>query len=313
VRENVKTTAINVRRIAGHQAYSLREWFNLLLHLGKIKISLLATLSTATGYLLATGKVTIHMLVPTAAVFLLACGSCALNQYQERETDQWMERTKSRPIPSGRLNPQTALWVSIGLILSGSFILFCGTGDLALALGLFAVFWYNLIYTPLKQKTAFAAVPGALVGAIPPALGWVTGGGRILDPRIGGVALFFFIWQIPHFWLLLLDSSEDYENAGLPSITQLFSTRQIKRIVFIWLLSTGVSALTFPSFGLINFRFVYLFLLVATFWFIWDAIHFFRSYPRAPTLRIAFMKLNAYALAVLLLLSVDRFLFIVWS
>jgi len=313
VRENVRITAIDVRSIAGRQAYSLTEWGNLLLHLGKIKISLLATLSTVTGYLLATGKITTHILVPSAAVFLLACGSCALNQYQEREIYPWMERTKSRPIPSGRLNPQTVLWISIGLILSGALVLFLGAGDLALALGLFAVLWYNLIYTPLKQKTAFAAVPGALVGAIPPVLGWVAGGGKIFDPRIGGVALFFFIWQIPHFWLLLLDSSKDYENAGLPSITQFFSTRQIKRIVFIWLLSTGVSALTFPSFGLVNFRSVYLFLLVATSWFLWGTFHFFSSCHRVSNFRIAFMKLNAYALAVLLLLSIDRFLIVVWS
>jgi protoheme IX farnesyltransferase len=313
VRGNVKTTAIHVRSIVGHPVTLRREWASPFLHLAKIKISLLATLSTATGYLLATGKITIHMLVPTGAVFLLACGSCALNQYQEREIDRWMERTRSRPIPSGRLNPETALWVSLGLILSGALILFFGAGDLALALGLFAVLWYNLIYTPLKQKTAFAAVPGALVGAIPPALGWVAGGGEILDPRIRGVALFFFIWQIPHFWLLLLDASKDYENAGLPSITRFFSTRQIKRIVFIWLLSTGVSALTFPSIGLIHFRSVYLFLLVATSWFLWGTFHFFSSCHRVSNFRIAFMKLNAYALAVLLLLSVDRFLSVVWS
>jgi heme o synthase len=309
----LKTAVVNLRGITLRQAYSLKEWVNLLLDLGKIKISLLATFSTATGYLLATGKIRIQMLMPTAAVFLLACGSCALNQYQEREIDRWMERTKSRPIPSGRLNPETALWISIGLILLGALTLFFGAGDLTLALGLFAVLWYNLIYTPLKQKTAFAVVPGALVGAIPPILGWVAGEGRILDPRIGGVALFFFIWQIPHFWLLLLDTSKDYENAGLPSITRLFSTKQIKRIVFIWLLSTGVSALTFPSFGLIHFRSTYLFLLVATSWFLWSAIHFSISCYRLSNFRLAFTKLNAYALGVLFLLSVDRFLFVVWS
>jgi protoheme IX farnesyltransferase len=306
-------TAINVRNISMNQACAWREGLSIFLALTKVRISLLATLTTATGYLLATGRVTVHLLVPSAAIFLLACGSCAFNQYQERKLDQWMERTKSRPIPSGRLNPETALWISIGLIFSGALILFFGAGALALALGLFAVLWYNLIYTPLKQKTAFAAVPGALVGAIPPALGWVAGGGTLLDPRIGGLALFFFIWQIPHFWLLLLDSSKDYENAGLPSITRFFSTRQIERIVFIWLLSTGASALTFPSLGLVHFRPVCLFLLVATAWFLWGAIHFFSSSPRPSAFRIAFMKLNAYALAVLLLLSVDRFLFVVWS
>jgi protoheme IX farnesyltransferase len=304
----VKTTAINVRGIAGHPAYSPGEWVNLLLHLGKIKISLLATLSTATGYLLATGKITIHMFVPTAAVFLLASGSCALNQYQEREIDARMERTKSRPIPSERLSPETAFWISIGLILSGSLILFCGAGDLALALGLFAVLWYNLVYTPLKQKTAFAAVPGALVGAIPPALGWVTGGGEILDPRIAGVALSFFIWQIPHFWLLLLDSSEDYENAGLPSITKIFSVEQIKRIVFVWLLSTGASSLILPLFGFLKLFFMFLLLVAAVSWLFCNAIIFLRSCPQKISLRPIFATLNIYVLIVTSLLSLDRLL-----
>jgi protoheme IX farnesyltransferase len=304
----VRTTAITVRGIAGHPVYSPREWGNLLLHLGKIKISLLATLSTATGYLLATGKITIHMLVPSAAVFLLACGSCALNQYQEREIDQWMARTKSRPIPSGRLNPETALWISIGLILSGSLILFCGTGGPALALGLFAVFWYNLIYTPLKRITAFATIPGALVGVVPPVLGWVTGGGRILDPRIGGVALFFFIWQMPHFWLLLLDFSKDYENAGLPSITKILSTKQIKRIIFIWLLSTGVSSLLVPLFGSLNSFFFCLLLVASAGWLFWSTVFFLRSYGDEGSLKATFMKLNIYAVLVLSLLSLDRLL-----
>jgi protoheme IX farnesyltransferase len=308
VRESVRTTTINVRSIAGHQATSPREWANLLLDLGKMKISLLASLSTATGYLLATGKITIHMLLPTAAVFLLACGSCALNQYQEREIDQWMERTKSRPIPSGRLNPDTALWISIGLILLGSLILLSGAGDLALALGLFSVLWYNLIYTPLKRKTAFAAIPGALVGAIPPALGWVTGGGRIIDPRIGGVALFFFIWQMPHFWLLLLDSSEDYEKTGLPSMTKIFSAKQIRRIIFIWLLSTGVSSLIIPLLGLLNSVFFYLLLVAVVFWLFWNTIIFLRSHDDKNVLRATFMKLNIYAVLVISLLSVDRLL-----
>jgi protoheme IX farnesyltransferase len=219
-----------------------------------------------------------------------------------------MERTKSRPIPSGRLNPEAALWISSGLILSGSLILFYGAENLALALGLFAVLWYNLIYTPLKQKTAFAAIPGALVGAIPPILGWVSGGGSILDPKIWGISLFFFIWQVPHFWLLLLDFSKDYDKAGLPSLTKIFSTEQIKRIIFIWLLSTGVSGLCVFSFLPIHLRSVHLFLLASTFWHIWNSIHFFKSYSEEVDLRTAFTKLNMYAVLVLFLLSSDKLL-----
>ena len=299
---------ISVRNISVNQACAWRGGLSIFLALAKIRVSLLATLTTATGYLLATGKITIHMLAPSAAVFLLACGSCALNQYQEREIDRWMERTKSRPIPSGRLNPETAFWISIGLILSGAVILFFGAGDLALALGLFAVLWYNLIYTPLKQKTAFAAIPGALVGAIPPVLGWTAGGGEIFDPRIGGVALFFFIWQIPHFWLLLLDVSKDYENVKLPSITKVFSQGQIKRIVFAWLLSTGVSSLILPFFGFLNSSFFYFLFAAAASWLFWNAVVLLRSDGDQGLWRVSFMKLNVYAILVISVLSADRLL-----
>lgn len=298
----------NVREISKDRAYVWREWFAILPDLAKIRISLLATLTAATGYLLAKGKITIHMLVPTVAVFLLACGSSALNQYQEREIDKLMDRTKSRPIPSGRLNPETALRISLSLILSGALILLLGAGEPALALGLFAVLWYNLIYTPLKQKIAFAAVPGALVGAIPPVLGWVAGAGNILDPRIWGVALFFFIWQIPHFWLLLLDCSKDYERVGFPSIIKIFSTKQIKRIIFTWLLATGVSSLIIPLFGLLNYFFCYLLLVAAACWLFWSAIIFLSSHDNKRLLRITFMKLNIYAVLVISLLSLDRLL-----
>ena len=90
---------------------------------------------------------------------------------------------------------------------------------LAALLGLITVVWYNGIYTPLKRVTAFAAIPGGVVGAIPPVIGWVSGGGDPTDARIIVVAFFFFVWQVPHFWLLLMRIGGDYERAGLPSLT----------------------------------------------------------------------------------------------
>jgi len=284
------------------------KWVKILLELAKIRISFLATFSASAGFVLASQEIPGEMILPVSGIFVLACGSCALNQYQEREIDQRMERTKSRPIPSGRLNPKAALRISIGLVLSGSLILFFGAGGPAFALGLFAVFWYNLVYTPLKRKTAFAVVPGALVGAIPPALGWVAAGGRLLDPRIGAIALFFFLWQIPHFWLLLLDASKDYENVKLPSITKTFSQEQIKRIVFVWLLSTGVSSLTIPLFGFLNSSFFYFPLVAAALWLFWNAIILLRSNGDQGLCRAAFMKLNAYTVLIISLLSADGLL-----
>jgi protoheme IX farnesyltransferase len=301
----VKTILAPIR-IASLQTSSLKEWFGVLLNLVKIKISLLVTFSAAAGYVLAAGQIEIGTLAATGAVFLLSCGSCAFNQYQERKIDELMERTKSRPLPSRKLEPAMALWIASSLIFSGSIILFYAEGPVPLALGLFTVLWYNGLYTPLKQKTAFAAIPGAWVGAIPPILGWVAGGGDIFNPRIWGIGLFLFIWQVPHFWLLLLDSSRDYEKAGLPSITKIFSTTQIKRIIFVWLLSTGVSGLCVFSFYPVHLRFVYFSLLLSTFWHIWNSFHFFRSSFPGADLKAAFAKLNIYAILVLFLLSSDR-------
>ena len=304
----MRTTAVHLRSIVGQPVHLTREWVNLFFHLVKIKVSLLATLSTATGYLLVGGKITAHLLVPAAGVLLLASGSCALNQYQEREIDRWMERTQLRPIPSGRLDPETALWISLSMIFLGTLTLFFGAGDLALASGLFAVLWYNLIYTPLKKKTAFAAVPGALVGVVPPVLGWVAGGGEISDPRIGGVALFFFMWQIPHFWLLLLEASRDYENAGLPSITRIFSPERMKGIIFVWLLSTGLSSLIIPLFGFLSSFIFRILLTAAASWLFWNATLFLRSHVDKDLWRATFVKLNIYAVLVIFLLSADRLL-----
>ena len=176
---------------------------------------------------------------------------------------------------------------------------------MALGLGLFAVAWYNGFYTHLKRKTALAAVPGALIGAVPPALGWVCGKGDLFDSRIWAIAFFFFIWQVPHFWLLFLDFAEDYERAGLPSLKGIFSTGQLRRIVFLWILSTGVSSLSIPLFGFVNSYPALLLLLLGSFWIIWNGMDFLRIYSDGVSLKTVFKRLNAYAFAVILLLSLD--------
>jgi heme o synthase len=103
--------------------------------------------------------------------------------------------------------------------------------------------WYNGIYTPLKKINPLAIIPGSLVGSIPPAVGWTAAGGNILDPQIIILSFFFFIWQIPHFWLLLLIFGKDYENAGFPTLMQIFSSDQLARITFIWIVATVVTGM----------------------------------------------------------------------
>ena len=284
----------------------MQRYLKIFFDLSKGRIALLAALSSATGYILAADSVSLAIVFPTVGLFLLACGSSALNQYQERDIDCLMKRTKGRPIPSARLTPPQALVIALLSMLSGSLILLVGSNVVALSLGLFAAFWYNAIYTPLKKWSPFAAIPGALVGAIPPAVGWAAAGGSPFDPKILALCFFFFVWQVPHFWLLLLVYGKDYEEAGLPSLTSIFTVGQLSQITFVWILATAVTCLLIPLFGTVQTTITNLSLLGLTLWLVWGATRFFRARGEDLSFRSAFREINIYALAVISLLSLDK-------
>ncbi|HVO72560.1 MAG TPA: UbiA family prenyltransferase, partial [Ignavibacteriaceae bacterium] len=173
----------------------MKNKLNILLELTKIKITSFVTLTTAFGFICAAGGINLNIVLPLAGILFLACGSAVINHYQERKTDALMNRTKNRPIPAGKISPGNALRLALILLAAGSIILFYSSGILALALGLLNLLWYNGIYTPLKRHNPLAIIPGSLVGAIPPAVGWVAAGGYIFDPQIIVISFFFFIWQ----------------------------------------------------------------------------------------------------------------------
>ena len=280
----------------------------VFLELSKVKITFAVALTTITGYLLAGGSFDKYLILPTLGIFLLACGSSAINHFQERDQDAKMDRTRHRPIPSGRISPAGALAFAFLLSLAGSVLLYIGAGMLGMQLGLIALIWYNAIYTPLKKKTAFAVVPGAVIGSIPPLVGWVAARGHIGDPRAIFMAFFFFIWQVPHFWLLMLKYGEEYVKAGFPSITQHYSPRQIKHITFVWILATVVSALMLPAFDVVDSWVAMGGLVISSVWLVaqFSRLLSFRDLAFSPIKY--FMKINYFVLAVIIFLSLDRFL-----
>lgn len=231
---------------------SLIHSLKILLDLTKFKIALFASFSGATGFLLGRGEGTQELFGSVTGVFLLACGVCGLNQYQEREEDGVMERTKDRPIPSGRLSPSVAFEIAIGLVLLGLFILELFGNPTAWGLGLLGLFWYNGVYFTLKKKTAFAAVAGSLTGGIPLLIGWVSAGRSVFEGAVWPVVLFFCLWQIPHFWTILLDWGKDYGKAGWPSLYDRFQRPQIGRLIFVWTSATASAAAMVPLFGLVR-------------------------------------------------------------
>ena len=281
------------------------RWIKIFSEFVKIHIALSASLTVAVGFILARGNLSGDLIFPCLSILLLACGSCGLNQYQERIIDGLMERTRGRPIPSGRISPSTGLLCAAGMILLGLLLSLYGTSLASVILGLFALAWYNGVYTNLKRRTALASVPGAIVGMVPPAIGWVSGGGRLLDTGLWGLAIFFFIWQVPHFWFLALDHADDYEKAGLPSLKRAFSAEQVRHIISIWLLAMACICFCMPLFLLVRLLSVHLLLITASFWLFHGTWFALKSKKKETSFKMAFRRLNLYVLWVLLLLSAD--------
>jgi len=277
----------------------------LISTLGKVNISFPVAFSAFTGYLLYSGIEPLTAWKPVLGVFFLSMASSGLNQLQEQKTDALMKRTSKRPLASGAMSIKEALLWLLGWAATGSLLLFIPGQPLPLLLGWLTVFWYNAIYTPLKKKSAFAVIPGALVGALPPDIGYSAAGGSLLDADILVVAAFFFIAQIPHFWLLTLRYGKEYEQAGLKSLTSLFSDLQIARISLSWILATAFSIFTITAFGITHSRFfLYVIGLFALAMIPLFALRW--RFTKNQHYRMDFILLNVFSGSTMLFLCIDR-------
>jgi protoheme IX farnesyltransferase len=285
----------------------VRKKLKILSELTKIRITSFVTITAVFGYICFNTELSLNLLNAVLGILLLACGSAVINHIQEHSTDALMERTRNRPIPSNRISVRGASVISIFLIVIGSAILLLN-GFVPLILGLLNLFWYNVVYTPLKKISQIAIIPGSLVGAIPPAIGWTSAGGNIFDPQILIISFFFFIWQIPHFWLLLLMLGKDYEQAGFPSLTQVFNSKQLSRITFVWIIATVVTSLLIPFFGIVKNPVIFISLLAAGIWLTWNASKFLKDKEQKMNFRFAFREINIFALLVMLIISLDQIL-----
>lgn len=152
----------------------------------------------------------IHTILGTAAA---TAGALALNQYLERRLDARMERTRSRPLPSGRLAPGEALVFGAALLVAGIGYLWTAVGLIPASIAALSGAIYTLVYTPLKTRSYLATLVGAIPGALPVVIGWTAASGSL---TLGGLSLFAvaFLWQLPHVlaigWLL----RRDYARAG---------------------------------------------------------------------------------------------------
>jgi protoheme IX farnesyltransferase len=273
----------------------------------KLRITVLVSFTTTLGYILAADDLSTFSIWPVLGIFMLACGAAALNHFQERDRDFLMERTKNRPLPSGAVSPAAVLSITLFFLVFGSLILYYGANITTLFVGLLTFLWYNAVYTPLKKVTALAIIPGSLVGALPPVAGWAAAGGSLTDPKIIIVATFFFVWQIPHFWLLLLVYGNDYAKAGYPTLTNVMTRNQLTNVTFCWILLTIAVALSFNFFGIMNFIISSAALILLCIWIFREAVKF-RKYEGSDSkvYRGMFMRINVFVLMIITLLSLDK-------
>ena len=218
-----------------------------LVALAKPRITLLVIVTTAGGLWLAPVRVELPLVIfALFGTVLVVAGANALNMYLEREIDGRMERTRERPLPAGRLAPRVALWYGAILSAAAIPILALGVNPTTALLALLANLIYVLAYTPLKQRTHWALLVGAVPGAMPPLMGFTAATGTV---TWGGVVLFgiLFLWQIPHFLAISIFRKDDYARAGLKVMPNTLGMRPTKHSIVRYLLAlVAVSLLLVP-------------------------------------------------------------------
>ena len=191
-----------------------------LLELTRFRLNFMVVLTTAIGFVVAVAGPFpwIRFLHTVVGTTLVAAGSSALNQVLEKDTDAAMKRTADRPIPSGRMSPDAALAIGVGISVIGLLELAVAVNFLTAFLGAATLAGYLFLYTPMKKVSSLATVVGAVPGAIPPVMGWTAMRGTI---GLEALALFgiLFLWQLPHFLAIAWMYREDYERGGMPMLT----------------------------------------------------------------------------------------------
>ncbi len=243
----MKTVAIESTQSGTRSARS--GFIRDLVELVKARLTLLVLLTTAVGFYLGADSpinfaALLHTVFGTAAA---AAGAAALNQWWEYKLDALMHRTRSRPVPAGRMRPRDAVVLGAALSIFGVIYLAFVCNALSAALAAITIIIYIFAYTPLKRVSTFNTALGAVPGALPPMIGWAAARGTL---NAGAWMLFaiLFFWQLPHFFAIAWMYRDDYARAGFQMISSDDRTgeRSASQSVFFCMLLFVVAGL--PAF-----------------------------------------------------------------
>jgi protoheme IX farnesyltransferase len=199
----------------------------------KPRVTRLVVATTALGAVMAKGSVElVPLLLTIAGTTLLVAGANALNMFLEEESDALMTRTRTRPLPTGRLTRETALAFGVALAAFGTVVL-ANVNPLACELGVMAFISYVLVYTPLKPVTQAALYLGAVPGAMPPLIGYA-GQHAALTAAAWSTFALLLVWQLPHFLAIAVFRREEYERAAIAVMPVVASLAATSRAIGAW-------------------------------------------------------------------------------
>src|SRR4026209_2747581 len=252
----MKTVALEVQN-AKH-AFARRRFIADLFELVKARLTALVLLTTAVGFYLGSGPsvdyaALFRVVFGTAAA---AAGAAALNQWWERKADALMNRTRTRPVPAGRMRPSEALTFGVVLSIFGVAYLALASNQLSAVLAAITITIYIFGYTPLKRASTANTIVGAIPGAIPPVIGWAAARGAI-DAGAGSLFAILLLWQLPHFFAIAWMYREDYSRAGFRMISSddLSGERSASQSVFFCILLLVLGGL--PAFvGIVTYAYL---------------------------------------------------------
>jgi len=275
--------------------------------LTKFVLSFAVSLSALFAYVMAKGEMGLDMLLSTLAVLLVAMGVSTLNQVQEYREDAKMDRTKHRPIASGKWSPTTGIIIAGVLILLSIVLIYNLIGMIGVDLFLFSFIWYNAVYTPLKKRSALAVVPGAILGVIPPAIGWITAGHSLAEPQFFALGLFYFVWQVPHFWLLVMLFYADYKDGGYPTAMKLFGKVSLQKLTFVWLVLTIQTGIYMVSMFNVDSDIIYWLLILTGILGFLSALQLMSKKFELRDARKIFYQINLAFLMTIILVAIDEY------
>jgi heme o synthase len=184
--------------------------------LTKPRLNMLVVATTMAGYYLGVDRFDLSWFLATAVgTALVAGGAAAFNEIFERDTDTLMRRTRTRPLPGGRMRVASATWFALALSASGLALLAAGANPLAAGVAAVTLLSYTLVYTPLKSRTPLSTLVGGIPGGLPPMIGWAAATGT-LSVQAWVLFAIVFLWQMPHFLAIAWLCRDDYSKAGLP-------------------------------------------------------------------------------------------------